>query len=146
MDPRMMSQDMGVRRAPGMERAAPPAPPINPAPRVSPQMPRVDAELNRDVFLPTWADGGASVTGGGGGQEYVRRKNYIPEEQRDLNSIPTSEERIVSMLNQLRHYESLPGVGHWSSGNASVRQLDTDPAYGPPESAATFLRYHPEGY
>ena len=30
MDPRMMRQDMGGRRPPGMERAAPPAPPINP--------------------------------------------------------------------------------------------------------------------
>ena len=43
--PRMMSH-----RPPGMERAAPPAPPINPAPRVSPQMPAIDTELNRDVF------------------------------------------------------------------------------------------------
>lgn len=126
MDPRMMSQDMGGRRPP--------------------QMPAVDAELNRDVFLPTWADGAASVTGGGGGQEYVRRGKYIPEEQRELNSIPTSAERIISLLNRLRHYESLPGVDHWRSPYADVRVLDTDPEYGPPESAETFLRYHPEGY
>lgn len=129
MDPRMMRQDMGGRRPSGMERAAPPAPPINPAPRMSPQMPAIDAELNRDVFPdpPSW-------------------RNYIPEEQRELNSIPTSQENIISMLNQLRHYESLPGVGDWRPFDLSVRELDTDPEYGPPDSYKTFLKYNPEGY
>ena len=82
---------------------------------------------------PTWYSGGASVSGGGGGEEYVRRPNYIPQEQQNLNSIPSSGENIVRLLDQLRHYESLPGVGHWSSGNPSVRLPDTNPAYGPPE-------------
>lgn len=104
---------------------------------MNPNMPSIDSELNRDVFAPSWASGEASVQrldGTTGGEEYVRRRNYIPAEQQRLMATPSTIDMIRALLEQQRHYESLPGVGHWSSGNPSVRLIDTDPAYGPPEA------------
>ena len=124
-----------------MERPAPPAPPIKfaprvPAPRVSLPMPAVDAELNRDVFSPTWSDGGASVQrldGTTGGEEYVRRPNYIPQEQQTLNSIPTSEEKVRRLMEQLRSMDR-QGVEVWppvEGPSVSLINENIPKPYGP---------------
>ena len=90
---------------------------------MNPRLPSIDSELNRDVFEDSLL-----------GPSYVRRDGYIPEEQQRFLATPSTTDMIRALLEQQRHYESLPGVGHVSSGNPSGRLIDTDPAYGPPEA------------